>query len=405
MRDKWPEQRPYDATGTGAQAPPRVEISDREDGVCIHVNLQGVSADEVTVRVTDNGLDISRDQKLARGPKAGSQQVDIIGSSYKFRRCLQILNDAAATDLNVLLCGETGTGKEIFARAIHLQSSRAQENFVSVDCTALPETIIGSILFGHAKGAFTGATQASRGLLSEAHRGTLFLDEVGELSLAQQKSFLRVLQEKSFKPIGSCEEVNSDFRLIAATNRDLSRRVSHGLFRQDLYYRLKSYMIELPPLRERSDDISLLAHFHLRDLCQKHDLPLKQMDSEFLQVLTKYQWPGNIRELVNTLEQSLFIAQQEPILFTKHLPQHIRIQVAKSALRDRALEEHTEAFNANNIPHLTDFRCDIFFRAEKEYLSRLVRQTGQNISAACSLSGLSRSRLYTLLKKHQLTFH
>lgn len=326
----------------------------------------------------------------------------IVGPCKQLADCLGLLQEAAASDASVLLCGETGTGKERFARAIHRHSERNHGNFVTVDCAALPETIIGSLLFGHAKGSFTDADQACVGLIRQAHGGTLFLDEVGELAPTLQKVFLRVLQEHRFRPLGEEAEIESDFRLIAATNRELRPLVASGQFREDLLYRLQALRINLPALRDHSEDIPALARHHLDLLCQKHGFAEKQLTPEFIRTLALYSWPGNIRELINTLEQVLVTTRREATLFAKHLPQHIRIQVARAALKTRRT---SEARTAATLPSLQDFRSDIFSLAEKQYLARLVQQTGQNVSQACQLAGLSRSRYYSLLKKHQIPLH
>ncbi|MBW6512237.1 MAG: sigma 54-interacting transcriptional regulator [Desulfuromonadaceae bacterium] len=337
---------------------------------------------------------------------AAQRFAGIVGGSKQLATCLKSLAEVAATDTSVLLYGETGTGKELFAQAIHKNSSRAQGCFVAVDCTVLPETIVSSLLFGYEKGSFTGADKTCEGLIRQAHRGTLFLDEVGELSPTLQKPFLRVLEERRFRPIGNSFEVDSDFRLVAATNRDLQQNVARGQFRQDLLYRLQSCLIELPPLRCRIDDIQPLANYHVERLCQKYGFCSKQLTPEFIKTLTLYAWPGNVRELINSLEQALIMAQQETTLFPKHLPQYIRIQVAKSIIRSNLPDKDSRPASASRIlPCLQDFRSGIFSLAEKRYLASLVRYAGQNVSQACRLAGLSRSRLYSLLKKHQISLH
>jgi len=375
----------------------------------VNVELPGVSSGEIDVRNSDGLLNLCAEREPIDSVVAHNTEDrfgEIVGSSKQLSDCLSSLLEAAATDASVLLCGETGTGKELFARAIHQNSLRAHGNFVAVDCTVLPETIVGSLLFGHEKGSFTGADKTCEGLIRQAHRGTLFLDEVGELSPTLQKAFLRVLQEHRFRPIGNNVEVDSDFRLVAATNRDLPQSVARGQFRQDLLYRLQSYLIELPPLRSRTDDIQPLANYYVDLLCKRYGFCSKQLTPEFIQTLSLYPWPGNIRELINTLEQALFMAQQETTLFPKHLPQKIRIQVAKSALKSHSINTGIPpAYTANTLPCLQDFRTGVFNLAEKQYLASLVQYAGQNISHACQLSGLSRSRLYSLLKKHQVSLH
>jgi two-component system NtrC family response regulator len=218
----------------------------------------------------------------------------IIGASPKLTDCLDLLAQAAASETSVLITGETGTGKELFARAIHANSSRAKGPFIVVDCAALPETLVESVLFGHEKGAFTGADKSSEGLVRQAGGGTLFLDEVGELPPTTQKSFLRVLQEHRFRPVGSKKELESDFRLVAATNRNMDKMAQEGHFRDDLLFRLKSFVIELPALRERSEDIRELARHHIDRFCEKYGLTPKGFSPEFLDTLKAHPWPGNI---------------------------------------------------------------------------------------------------------------
>ena len=310
---------------------------------------------------------------------------------------------AADSDANVFITGETGTGKEMFARAVHENSQRSGGNFVVVDCTSLPETLVESLLFGHEKGAFTGAEKAQDGLVRQAHGGTLFLDEVGELPMALQKAFLRVLQEHRFRPLGSNREVESNFRLVAATNRDLDAMVRQDQFRSDLLFRLRSFVIELPPLRARREDIQALTRFHVDRFCARYGLPSKDFSPEFIETLEEYPWPGNVREFVNTIERTLATARFEQTLFPKHLPNHIRVLVTRSAV---AGEKPTPAEPMGQIvqrlPKLNDYREAIYAKAEKQYLQELMEVTGGTIAEACRISGLSQSRLYALLKKHDV---
>jgi len=268
-----------------------------------------------------------------------------------------------------------------------------------VDCAALPETLIESLLFGHEKGAFTGAEQAREGLVRQANNGTLFLDEVGELPLSMQKSFLRVLQERRFRPVGSQREMESDFRLVAATNRDLNQLVQQGRFREDLLFRLRSFVIELPTLRERPDDIKELARYHLDRLCDRYGLSAKGFSPEFLKTLGEYPWPGNVREFVNTLERTVAAAHFEPFLFPKHLPIQIRVHVAQASVRNGTAANSLEPEPPSGFPKLHDFRETVYCQAEKQYLHDLMSLSHENINEACRLSGLSQSRLYALLKK------
>ena len=214
-------------------------------------------------------LQYQKEKKQRVGPKS-LDRGGIVGNSPALRECLDLVAHGAAMDINVLVTGETGTGKEIFASSIHENSPRAAENFVVVDCTALPKNLVESVLFGHEKGAYTGADSAKDGLIKQADKGTLFLDEIGELSLGVQKKFLRVLQERSYRPVGSKMEYKSDFRLIAATNKDLDSLVEMGLFREDLLFRIRTLTIALPPLKKRREDIKPLALHHISRLCEQY---------------------------------------------------------------------------------------------------------------------------------------
>ncbi len=328
---------------------------------------------------------------------------EIIGTSPKLMDCLDLLAQAATSDTSVLITGETGTGKELFARAIHTNSARAKGPFIIVDCAALPETLVESVLFGHEKGAFTGAEKATDGLIRQAGGGTLFLDEVGELPPVIQKSFLRVLQEHRFRPVGSKKELESDFRVVAATNRNMDKMAQEGHFREDLLFRLKSFVIELPPLRERSEDIKKLARHHIDRFCEKYGLRAKGCSPEFIETLKAYHWPGNIRELVNTLDRALAAAHFEPTLFPKHLPIDIRVQKARAAVNHSLPYEVGQGRNAPpELPSLQEFREAASLQAEKNYLSELLGLCEGDIKEACRISGLSQSRLYALLQKHKI---
>jgi two-component system NtrC family response regulator len=348
-----------------------------------------------------------RQQKTAlAGTRAVAvlKRQQIIGNSPKLNACLDLVAQAAGSDVNVLITGETGTGKELFARAVHENSPRSRGNFVVVDCTALPETLVESLLFGHEKGTFTGAEKSREGLIRQAHCGTLFLDEVGELPLMMQKAFLRVLQEHRFRPLGGHREVESDFRLVAATNRNLDQMVERGQFREDLLFRLKSFVIELPALRERTEDIQELARYYADRFCDRYGLAPKGFSPEFVNILLAYSWPGNVREFVHTMEMVLASARFEPTLFTKHLPTQMRIEVTRTAVEhDVSPELLRLGDSAQTLPKLTDYRDTVYSDAEKNYLRELLAITGQNITEACRLSGLSQSRLYALLKKHEIT--
>lgn len=351
-----------------------------------------------------------RNEKQAFAAISSFNRQEIAGNSPQINESIFMAAKAADTDSNTLVTGETGTGKELFARAIHENSLRRLKNFVVVDCAALPATLVESTLFGYEKGSFTGADKSRGGLIQLAHGGTLFLDEVGELPLAMQKPFLRVLQEKKFRAVGGKEEIESDFRLISATNRNLDTLVESGDFRQDLLYRLRAICIELPPLRKRVGDVNVIANHFLRRICEMNDLSPRIISNELMAALQSYQWPGNVRELVGVLENVLSTAGQSPILYPDHLPVSIRADIAKSSVRAGAANrvlpsppETTRAHDNQIDATFKQFRENIIHDGEKNYLQQLMDDTEWNIRDACRISELSRPRLYALLKKHNIS--
>jgi two-component system NtrC family response regulator len=326
----------------------------------------------------------------------------IIGDSEKITACLELVAQAADSDANVLITGETGTGKELFAKVIHANSRRAPKSFVVVDCTALPETLVESVLFGHARGAFTGAETSEEGLIKQADGGTLFLDEIGELPSAIQKKFLRVVQEHRFRPVGGRREITSDFRLMAATNRNLETMVREGRFREDLLFRLRTIVIDAPPLREIPGDIKKLTIHYMNDLCKRFGIIAKRASPEFWETVNAYPWPGNVRELIQALEKALISAKEEPMLFPKHLPTYIRIYAARSSFPEKPaspLKPGIRAGVPDVPPQLKEIRRAAVADAERRYLKDLLSYSGGDKTKACRISGLSRSRFYTLLRR------
>jgi two-component system, NtrC family, response regulator len=358
-----------------------------------------------------------REERNAAIPAVAVKRERIIGNSPKMKACLALLGQMAGSDASVLITGETGTGKELFARAIHSNSPRARprglgeprpasnpradKNFVVVDCTALPETLVESVLFGHVRGSFTGAERDQDGLIAQADGGTLFLDEVGELPLETQKAFLRVLQERCFRPVGGKNERSSDFRLIAATNRDLDEMVAQGTFRKDLLYRLRSLTIELPPLRERPEDIKDLVRHHTTRLCEAYGLPPKGFSDELLDTMTAYPWHGNVRELINTLDGILAVAGNDSILYAKHLPLQVRVTVVCNQFTENPCTRKQSRARAAGIglPSYKSFREE----TESRYLRDLMALAAGSIPKACEISGISRSRIYEMLAKNKMT--
>ncbi len=346
-----------------------------------------------------------REEKLKGAPPVTLKTGGLIGKSERMRACYDLLSQATSIDVNVLISGETGTGKELFARAIHENSSRADQNFVVVDCASMKETLSESALFGHRKGAFTGADQNRDGLIKQADGGTLFLDEIGELPLALQKQFLRVLQEHRFRPLGSNQEIESNFRLIAATNRDLDSMVEEDLFREDLLFRICAFTIEIPPLRERSEDIVDIAIYHIEKICRRNGIATKKPSPDFFEALFAYRWPGNVRELVNAMERSVAASRSAPTLFRKYLPHHILVHVARSGVGEKlSVSSDAAECSAPALPALKEMRNSVVAKAEKEYLRELMAITEGNIDLACRISDLRRARLYELLKKHNVSW-
>ena len=340
-----------------------------------------------------------RSQKRSDNHYETIERASIIGNSPQILKCLDKVSTAANNDLPILITGETGTGKELFSRAIHDNSKRSSEEFVVVDCTALPEHLIESTLFGHTKGAFTGADFAKKGLIELADKGTLFLDEVGELPLSIQKKFLRALQEKKIRPVGGSKEIKSDFRLICATHRDLSDMVKENKFREDLFFRMFSINIHLPLLKDRINDIKVLSQYHLSQ-CKKSCT----MSREFLEEIEMYEWPGNVRELLNTIDLICSNVKSGSTLFPHHLPGHIRAV----NIRNKFKYPSDNQASSNPLPvrkKKTGVKRTFKEQVEKtkyEYLQDVLSTSKGNLKEACRISGLSRSQLYRLMDQYHL---
>jgi len=303
---------------------------------------------------------------------------NIIARSEKMRKVLELVSRIAGTDSTIYISGESGTGKEVIAKAIHLASERRDKPFVDINCAAIPETLLESELFGHERGAFTDAKRNYRGLFAKSHQGTIFLDEIGDMSLSIQAKLLRVLQEKRFYPLGSGKPVEVDVRVIVATNRDLEAEVKNGSFREDLFYRIHVIPIDLPPLRERKEDIPLLAEHFLREISQRMKKDIRGISPMAMQKLMLYDWPGNVRELENTIEHAVAITlhdviSEEIVLSTKDLP-------------EKSLKPFKEA--------VEEFK--------RGYIVRLLEFTKGNVSKAAELAGKYRADFYNLVKRHNL---
>src|SRR3954471_727447 len=244
----------------------------------------------------------------------------LVGESSELRQVAHIIRMVGPRRATVLITGETGSGKEVAARALHLAGPRRRSSFVSVNCAALPENLLESELFGHVRGAFTGAFQSRMGRFEQAHGGTLFLDEIGDLPLDLQAKLLRVLQEREFQRLGSSETVRVDVRVVAATNCDLDRRMEEGRFREDLYYRLNVVPVEMPPLRRRRDDIPLLAEHFVEKVCRAEGLGIKRLTAEAFDRLSAHDWPGNVRQLENAIEKAVVLSGERLLLDRRDFP-------------------------------------------------------------------------------------
>jgi two-component system response regulator GlrR len=304
---------------------------------------------------------------------------NIVARSEKMHQVLEAVSRIAQMDSTVHIEGESGTGKELIAMAIHLASPRKDKSFVAINCAALPETLLDSELFGHEKGAFTGAVKSSKGLFAQAHEGTILLDEIGDMPPSLQVKLLRVLQERQYYPVGSEQPVSVDVRVLVATNKNLAELVKQELFREDLFYRIHVIPIELPPLRERREDIPLLAEYFLKKFSTQMGKEIKGLAPAALQRLMLHEWPGNVRELENTIEYAVAMTVQDVITEDLILP-------GKAGAVIEALKPLKEARDA----------------FEKGYLVRLLEHTQGNVSNAAIIAGRYRADLYALLKKHGL---
>jgi len=334
----------------------------------------------------------------------------LLGTSAAMARVREIVLRVAPTDATVLLTGESGTGKELAARSLHAASARAKGAFVAVNCGALPSDLLESALFGHTRGSFTGAVQDREGVFGAARGGTLFLDEVGEASLAVQVKLLRALQERKFTRVGSNVEEEADVRVVAATNRDLRDEIAAKRFREDLYYRLHVVPIAMPLLRDRVEDIPLLAKVFLERAAARHQIAAPRLEACALDLLLQWRWPGNVRELANALEAAVLLSGQGS-LRAEHLVPLLRAPAGGEAraptdgldagATDAVVDGPVRALRnpARQLPTLKEAR-DAFERA---YLDEVLRRSSGSVTVAARLAGRNRSDLYDLLRRHGLS--
>lgn len=314
----------------------------------------------------------------------------IIGKSPAMLEVYKTVARVAPTKSAVLILGESGTGKELIARAIHEHSPRASCPFVAVDCGALTETILESELFGHMRGAFTGAVADKKGVFEEAQGGTCFLDEIGGISPNMQARLLRVLQEHEIRRVGGKEWIPVDVRVVAATNQNLAEAVTRGQFRQDLYYRLDVVAVPLPPLRQRTDDIPLLAQHFLRHYSQESEKPVSAISDKAMELLCSYRWPGNIRELEHAIEQAVALSYQ-PVLMPDDLPHEVREQRTH---RFPSTPASAAQFNFPDTPSLEEVK--------KRYLGHVLQLTEGNVSATARILNVDRRSLYRMLARYKI---
>jgi len=318
----------------------------------------------------------------------------ILGESAAIRRVRELVERAADSDVTVLLLGESGTGKEVAARAIHAESERRTGPFLAVNCGAIPENLIESELFGHAKGAFTGATSARAGRFEQAEGGTLFLDEVGELRVDLQVKLLRVLQERVVQRLGEARERPVDLRVIAATNRDLKARIEERAFREDLYYRLAVFPIELPPLRERERDVLILARTFLERFARRHRREIRELAPRAVEAMERYRWPGNVRELENVIERAVILEDGEQLTLESMADEVVCAFEEDGESQEEPAALSSEPARSEEILPMEE--------EEKRILARALRLTEGNVREASRRLGIGRATMYRKIERYEL---
>jgi DNA-binding NtrC family response regulator len=343
--------------------------------------------DELVARLARVRQEIEFRRQMEPGgrPPPATRRVPISGTSSAARRLLERLESAAASDVSVLLTGETGTGKDLCARTIHERSRRASKPFVAVNCAAIPETLFESELFGHEKGAFTGADRRRVGRFESASGGTLFLDEVGELSLGNQAKLLRAIETSTFEPLGSNRSVTVDVRILAATNRDLAAEVAKGAFRPDLFYRLNVIDIEAPPLRERRADIPVLVHELLAEIAVRAGRPVPALDPAVVAALATHEYPGNVRELLHALERAVAMARGD-VIRIEHLPAGFAGPAGRAEC-------------AGSVDEQIEPLASAVEQFEQQYIRRMLAKVGGHRGRAAALLGISRKSLWQRLRE------
>ena len=411
-RDAWDACVVVSRSGPGAEAVlaalrqadaqlPIVVVDTRPSVAAARSCMRGGAGDYIALTDVENDLEDALVRLLAVARRRAGEEVlrraverpygyeGFLGESPAIREVVSLIDRVAPSSVDVLVTGETGTGKELVARAIHGRSRRAAGPFVPVDCGAIPEALMESELFGHERGAFTGADCRRMGLVEFADGGTLFLDEVGELPLPLQAKLLRVLQERRVRRVGARQENAVDVRVVAATSRNLAAMVESGGFRRDLYYRINVVRIELPPLRDRGDDVGLLAEHFANKAAREMGRPVAGLSTDVYQVLKAYHWPGNVRELQNVVRRALALARS-PTAGIDDLPD----EVVSAAGRQVTAAGDGDGFFSRRAEHVARF--------ERQYISDLLARHHGDVSAAAREAGIPRGTLYRLMKGHGL---
>jgi len=387
IREKWPDTRVIIMTGYGT-----VQSAVRAMKAGVFDYIEKPFSPEDLLALVKRALE--RKGLSARGGEIVASHYElgnIVGVSQAMQRVFQLIAKVAVTGSTVLITGESGTGKELVAKAIHFNSPRKEQPFIIVDCNAIPETLIESELFGHARGAFTGAFEKKKGLLEMAAGGTIFFDEIGNLGLSTQAKLLRVLQEKEFRPVGEKKTIQADIRFVSATNKDLKMMTRDGTFREDFFYRLNIFPIHIPPLRERREDIPALADHFLG----KHSLEIGKdvthISAEAMRMLFLYDWPGNARQLENIVQRAIIMCPGKTLR-----PEHF------SSLEIPAVEEVPKT-----VDELKEKKKDLRLKSvegiEKSFLMEALRRNAWNISKAASDVGMQRPNFHALMKKYNIS--
>jgi DNA-binding NtrC family response regulator len=358
------------------------------------VSLKDIqSAVRIAIQKTKISSEETREKK--------TKSKDIVAESEKMLDLMRQVKIVAPYKASVLITGETGTGKELIAREIHKQSERRNEPFVALNCAAIPEQLLEDELFGHVKGAYTGANQQREGRFEQANKGTLFLDEIGDMNLALQAKLLRVLQEREFEKVGSSRTIKVDVRVVAATSADLRKKITDGSFRADLYHRLNVVKLNIPPLRERPADILPLAEFLLSKFCESAGLPLKELDETVEETLKEYDFPGNVRQLQNCMERAAIFSGVDNKIRLENLPEEIR------NLRVNKAFDEVSGSESNLTRQIPDEGLDfsqVVSQLERELLLQTLDKTGGNKMQAAKLLKMKRTTLVEKLKRLQIDF-